>query len=121
LRNGSCVSAASNEVLSENALQLFCAYQIDVFGKEFRAGVINEILCAAKNKTAMATEPCKDCLRLWKAYRYALRACYRIDSFQPQFSTISSSISSSISARNRYSHHPGTIIHMPRNPQPGSA
>jgi hypothetical protein len=35
-----------NEVLSENALQLFCAYQIDVFGKEFQAGVIDEILCA---------------------------------------------------------------------------
>jgi hypothetical protein len=28
----------------------------------------------------MATKPCKECLRLWKAYRYALRACYRIDS-----------------------------------------
>jgi hypothetical protein len=35
-----------NEVLTENALQLFCAYQIDVFGKEFQAGVIDEILCA---------------------------------------------------------------------------
>jgi hypothetical protein len=35
-----------NEMASENALQLFCAYQIDVFGKEFQAGVIDEILCA---------------------------------------------------------------------------
>jgi hypothetical protein len=35
-----------NEVLIENGLQLFCAYQIDVFGKEFQAGVIDEILCA---------------------------------------------------------------------------
>jgi hypothetical protein len=35
-----------NEVASENALQLFCAYQIDVFGKEFQTGVIDEILCA---------------------------------------------------------------------------
>lgn len=35
-----------NEVLGENALQLFCAYQIDVFGKEFQAGVIDGILCA---------------------------------------------------------------------------
>jgi hypothetical protein len=34
-----------NEVLSENELQLFCAYQIDVFGREFQAGVIDEILC----------------------------------------------------------------------------
>jgi hypothetical protein len=34
-----------NEVQSESALQLFCAYQIDVFGKEFQAGVIDEILC----------------------------------------------------------------------------
>ncbi|MGA3235255.1 MAG: MEDS domain-containing protein [Bryobacteraceae bacterium] len=35
-----------NEVLDENGLQLFCAYQIDVFGREFQAGVIDEILCA---------------------------------------------------------------------------
>jgi hypothetical protein len=35
-----------NEVLSENTLQLFCAYQIDVFSKEFQAGAIDEILCA---------------------------------------------------------------------------
>jgi len=35
-----------NELLSENGLQLLCAYQIDVFGKEFQAGVIDEILCA---------------------------------------------------------------------------
>jgi hypothetical protein len=28
----------------------------------------------------MADEPCKECLRLQKAYRYALRACYRLDS-----------------------------------------
>jgi hypothetical protein len=35
-----------NEVLNENGLRLFCAYQIDVFGREFQAGVIDEILCA---------------------------------------------------------------------------
>jgi hypothetical protein len=36
-----------NEMLSEeNALQIFCAYQIDVFGKEFQGGAIDEILCA---------------------------------------------------------------------------
>jgi hypothetical protein len=35
-----------NEVLSENGLQLFCGYEIDVFGHEFQAGVIDEILCA---------------------------------------------------------------------------
>ena len=27
----------------------------------------------------MADKPCKECLRLWKAYRYAMRASYRID------------------------------------------
>jgi hypothetical protein len=35
-----------NELLSANGFQLFCAYQIDVFGNEFQAGVIDEILCA---------------------------------------------------------------------------
>jgi hypothetical protein len=35
-----------NEILNENGLQLFCAYQIDVFGREFQTGVIDEILRA---------------------------------------------------------------------------
>lgn len=35
-----------NELLCTNGFQLFCAYQIDVFGKEFQSGVIDEILCA---------------------------------------------------------------------------
>lgn len=35
-----------NELSIENGFQLYCAYQIDVFGSEFQAGVIDEILCA---------------------------------------------------------------------------
>jgi MEDS: MEthanogen/methylotroph, DcmR Sensory domain len=35
-----------NEILSASGIQLYCAYQIDVFGNEFQAGVIDEILCA---------------------------------------------------------------------------
>jgi len=48
---GHCAAAAQiellwSEVLSESSLQLFCAYQIDIFGKQFQTGVIDEILCA---------------------------------------------------------------------------
>jgi hypothetical protein len=34
-----------NRFLSESGISLFCAYQIDIFGPEFQAGVLNGVLC----------------------------------------------------------------------------
>jgi hypothetical protein len=35
-----------NDLLSVNRFSLLCAYQIDVFGKEFQTGVLDGVLCA---------------------------------------------------------------------------
>jgi hypothetical protein len=35
-----------NELLGANRFSLLCAYQIDVFGKEFQVGVLDGVLCA---------------------------------------------------------------------------
>jgi hypothetical protein len=35
-----------NELLGANRFSLLCAYQIDVFGKEFQTGVLDGVLCA---------------------------------------------------------------------------
>jgi hypothetical protein len=35
-----------NDLLAANSFKLLCAYQIDVFDKEFQTGVLNGVLCA---------------------------------------------------------------------------
>jgi hypothetical protein len=40
------LEALWNELLAANRFSLLCAYQIDVFGKEFQAGVLDGVLCA---------------------------------------------------------------------------
>lgn len=35
-----------NRLLAAHNFSLFCAYQIDVFGREFQAGVLDRVLCA---------------------------------------------------------------------------
>jgi len=35
-----------NELLGANRFSLLCAYQIDVFGKEFQVGILDGVLCA---------------------------------------------------------------------------
>jgi hypothetical protein len=40
------LEALWNELLGANGFSLLCAYQIDVFGKEFQIGVLDGVLCA---------------------------------------------------------------------------
>src|SRR6202011_5954575 len=35
-----------NRLLTASGISLFCAYQIDVFGKEFQTGVLDGVLCS---------------------------------------------------------------------------
>ena len=35
-----------NRILEQSSFSLYCAYAIDVFGKDFHAGALDEILCA---------------------------------------------------------------------------
>ena len=34
-----------NKLLAAEGFRLFCAYQIDIFGKEFQVGVLDEVMC----------------------------------------------------------------------------
>jgi KaiC/GvpD/RAD55 family RecA-like ATPase len=50
------LEALWNELLATKRFSLLCAYQVDVFGKEFQAGVLDGVLCAHTRMVSTAAD-----------------------------------------------------------------